>query len=346
MISNMHKIRYVQLILLVAISSVNSLVQAQTVFKIASIAPENSSWVMHMRKGAAEVEHRTEGRVKFKFYTGGVQGTDNQVRRKMRIGQLHGSTFTAGALRHFQPDIQIYGQPLVFNSWEEIKFVRQHMDEKLRALIEESGYVNFGIAGGGFAYIMSNRPVRNQNDMTGMKIWIPEGDIATYESSKALGIAPVTLPVTAVLTGLQTELVDTVMGPAVGAIVLQWHTAVKYITDLPIAYVYAMLVIDAKAFNLISVEDQLVVRKVMEDVYKVFDQEGTTKDKEAFQALLDDGLELVPVEASEAQEWTRRVSDSNRQIAKDIGLNPTLVDEMNCYLSAYRSNTSSADCAQ
>ena len=323
-----------------------SVAQAQTTFKLATIVPENSGWVVDMRKGAAEIDQRSEGRVKFKFYTGGVQGTDNQVRRKMRIGQLHGGAFTSGSLRHFQPDVELYGLPMVFNSWQEVTFVRQHMDDKLRALIEEAGYVNFGIAGGGFAYIMSNRPIGNLDNMEGMKIWIPEGDKTAYGASKALGIPAVTLPITDVLTGLQTDLVDTVMGPAVGAIVLQWHTVVKHITDMPIAYVYGMLVIDGKAFNRISAADQLVVREVMEAVYRGFDEEGKGKDREAFQALLDDGLKLVPVEASEAQEWKRLVIASNRQIANDGGFNVALLDEMDCYLAAYRTNSSDADCAR
>ncbi len=326
--------------------SLGSVVEAQTIFKIATVVPESSDWVMNMRKGAAEIFQRTEGRVKFKFYTGGVQGTDNQVRRKMRIGQLHGAAFTSGGLIDFQPDIQVYGAPMAFNSLEEVKFVRRHMDGKLRALFEQAGYVNFGIVGGGFAYIMSNNPVANMKDMEGIKIWIPEGDIASYETSRALGIAPVTLPISSVLTGLQTGLVDTVMGPAIGAIVLQWHTVVKYITDLPIAYIYAMLVIDGKAFNRISAADQSIVREVMEVIYRKFDEESAAKDREALQALLDDGLQLVAVEASEAEEWVRRVSASILQFAKDGGFNPALLDEMNCYLAAYRSNSSAAECTQ
>ena len=55
---------------------------AQTL-KVATIAPEGSSWMKDMRSGAKVIEEHTEGRVKFKFYGGGVQGNDKQVRRKM-----------------------------------------------------------------------------------------------------------------------------------------------------------------------------------------------------------------------------------------------------------------------
>ncbi len=57
-----------------------------------------------MRAGAVEIDERTSGRVKFKFYGGGVQGNDKQVLRKMRIGQLHGGAFTSNGLAELQKD--------------------------------------------------------------------------------------------------------------------------------------------------------------------------------------------------------------------------------------------------
>ena len=58
-------------------------VQAQT-FKIATLAPDGSSWMNEMRAAAKEINERTEGRVEFKFYPGGVMGNDSQILRRMR----------------------------------------------------------------------------------------------------------------------------------------------------------------------------------------------------------------------------------------------------------------------
>ncbi len=65
----------------------------------------------------------------------------------------------------------------------------------------------------GFAHIMSIRPIANLEDLQGLKVWVPDGDRISYEASKALGISPVTMPLTDVMTGLQTELIDTIMSP-------------------------------------------------------------------------------------------------------------------------------------
>lgn len=253
---------------------------AQTI-KIATLAPEGTPWMNAMRAGAAEIKERTDGRVKFKLYGGGVQGNDKQVLRKMRIGQLHGGAFTSNALGAFQKDAQLYALPMLFNNLEEVQYVRERMDHKLRELIEQAGYVNFGFAGGGFAHIMSKKTIANLDDMQGLKVWIPDSDVMSYGALRALGVSPVTMPLTDVLTGLQTELIDTVMGPPAATIVLQWNTAVSYITDLPLAYIFAMLIVEEKVFERLRPADQAIVREVMERVYQGFDQQSDADNKAA-----------------------------------------------------------------
>ena len=64
--------------------------------KIATLAPAGTTWMKEMKAGANLIAERTEGRVKLKFYPGGVMGNDQSVHRKIKIGQLHGGAFTPG----------------------------------------------------------------------------------------------------------------------------------------------------------------------------------------------------------------------------------------------------------
>ena len=311
---------------------------AQT-FKIATIAPEGSSWMKDMKSGAKAIEEHTDGRVKFKFYGGGVQGNDRQVQRKMRTGQLQGGAFTSGALNKFQKDADLFSMPMLFDSIDEARFVRTEMDAEVRQRLEDAGYVNFGFAGGGFAYMMSNKPLETLSDMKGQKVWIPEGDPIGFAALRALGIAPVIMPVTDVMTGLQTDLLDSVTVPPVGAVVFQWFTRLKYITELPLAYVYASLLIDNRAFSKLSEGDQAVVREVMEGIYRKFDRYGVADNQEALQALLDNGLELVSPDAVDVSEWRTIVNDSHRQMAIDGTFDIELLDRVQELIEYYRSDT-------
>ncbi|RPH98914.1 MAG: C4-dicarboxylate ABC transporter [Lysobacterales bacterium] len=311
--------------------------QAQTeTLKIATIAPEGSSWMQDMRAGAKAIEQHTDGRVRFKFYGGGVQGNDKQVQRKMRTGQLHGGAFTSGAMNQFQPEADLLSLPLLFESIEEARYVRERLEGEMRQKLEEAGFVNFGFAAAGFAYMMSNKPLRTLADLDGRKIWLPEGDAVGFAALRALGVAPVMMPVTDVMTGLQTELLDSVAVPPVGAVVFQWHTRLEFITDVPLAYVYAALLIDRKAFERIRPEDQQVVREVMEGIYRNFDRSGVDDDQEALQALLDSGLELVEPDPAEAAQWREIVNRSHRQLAENGQFDLALLERMQALIGEFR----------
>ncbi len=310
--------------------------QAQTL-KIASLAPEGSVWMVEMRAAAEEIERQTAGRVNFRFYGGGVQGNSNQVQRKIRIGQLHGATFTSGEMGGFSGVGEIFGLPMVFESADEVTHVRSKLDARVRQNLEDEGHVNFGFAGAGFAYLMSNSPVASLEDMSRQKTWLQEGNEAAYGAFQALGISPISMPLTDVLTGLQTELLDSVAMSPMGAVVLQLHTKLKFITDVPLSYAYGTLIIEAKYFSKLSPEDQALVRETMNQTYHKLDEASIVDDRAALQALLDSGLQMVSTDEEESSMWRRKVIESNRNLARDGVVNKAMMDEMLRLLTEYRA---------
>ena len=305
--------------------------------KIATIAPESSSWMKDMKAGARSIEQHTEGRVKFKFYGGGVQGNDKQVQRKMRTGQLHGGAFSSGGMNRFQKDADIFALPMMFRSIEEARYIRGEMEAEVRQRLEDAGYVNFGIAAAGFAYMMMNKPAQTLSDLKGRKVWVPEGDRVGFAALRELGVAPVVMPITDVMTGLQTELLDSVTAPPVGAVVFQWHTQLKYIADVPIAYVYGALLVDKRVFDKVSPEDQAVVREVMEGIYRKFDRYGVSDNEEAMQALLESGLEAVHAQEHEVEQWRETVAGSHRKLGGEGVFDLALYERIQSLLTEYRA---------
>jgi TRAP-type C4-dicarboxylate transport system substrate-binding protein len=141
-------------------------------------------------------------------------------------------------------------------------------------------------------------------------------------------LSPVVLPITDVLTGLQTGLLEYVATPPVGAVVLQWYTKVKYVTTVPFAYTVGMLVIDKRAFNRISADDQVIVREVLTEVYQVFEQRNRQDNLDAEQALRSSGLEFVEVDPRLIPAWREKTAASNRRMAEQGSFSVKLLDEM------------------
>lgn len=311
--------------------------------RIATVLPENTQWMREMRAAAADVEERTSGRVSFKFYSGGVQGNPNTVLRKIRIGQLHGGAFTPTDLQQVYADLNVYGLPFLFESAEEANYVRRFVDPTLSEGLEEAGFVSFGFASAGFAMIMSNVPVRSHEDLRGRKVWVPEGDLISYEAMNALDLSPVTLPVTDVLTGLQTGLIDIVAMPPAGALVLQWHTKVDYVTQMPIVYSMGLLAVDRRAFERLEADDRAAVREVMSTLYARWDVENQRDAEDALQALINSGIEPVEPAPGELERLQAVMRETNDAMADQGLFSAELLDEVRRHIEAYRSGPAAAD---
>jgi len=304
--------------------------------KIASVAPDGSHWMQQMRAGAEEIKTRTAGRVIVKFYPGGVMGNDSQVLRKVRANQLQGGAFASGGLAERYSGLNLYGIPLLFRSLAEVDAVRAKLDPKIAAGLEQAGFVTFGFVEGGFANLFSNEPIRTVSDMKRKKVWVPDGDQISFLAMQEIGLSPVTLPVTDVLTGLQTGLIEITFASPVVALVLQWHTKVKYITRLPVSYSYGVFAIEKEAFGRVSADDQKAVREVMTKALSGLDHEARAENERANETLLSAGLKPVEVGAADLDTWRHTIEGLYPQLRSRPDINAGLFDELQAILAEYR----------
>ena len=309
---------------------------AATTLKIATIAPDGTSWMQALRKGAEEIDQRTKGEVKFRFFPGGVMGNDKSVLRKARIGQLQGGVIVSGGLAEAYPDVALYNIPFIFHNYQEVDAVRPRLDPVLQKGLEEHGFVSFGFSEGGFAYLMSNQPVRSLDDLKGRKVWVPEDDRISRIAIESVGVAPIPLPLTDVLPSLQTGLIDTIAGSPVGVIALQWQPQVKYLVDEPLVYLYATMAIDRKAFERISPTDQTVVREVMSDVFHRLDQQNRKDDAAAREALKKQGIKFVTPTPDSLKRENEIRAEVERRLLQQRVLTPELMQQLKQLLAQQR----------
>lgn len=310
--------------------------------KLATLAPERSGWVQDMRKGAKEIKERTDGRVNVKLYVGGSQGNSEQVLRAIRTKRLHGGAFTPTDLQDRYADVNIYGLPFLFESAAEVDYVREQLDDTLLQGLEEAGFISFGFTNGGFAYLMSNEPVRGLDDLRGKRVWVPEGDTISYAAMDALELSPVTLPITDVMTGLQTGLIDIVAFPPSGTLALQWHTRIKYVTEMPILFSMGLMVIDAKAFGRLPEQDQRIVREVMGAMYAEFSRREPEENRNAKEALLNSGVQSVMPDEGEVEKIRKVMEKTNRELGAKGMFSLELYDEMVRHIEDYRNQQADA----
>lgn len=298
-------------LLIAVLCVVASLAQAQS-FKVATLAPEGSSWLREMRAAADEVKQRTEGRVEFRYYPGGVMGDDATVMRKIRLGQLQGGALTASELSLVYPDAVVYGLPFLFENQTQIAGVRTEVDSLLKAGIRDKGFEVLSISGVGFAYMMSSKPLQSIEHLRAGKVWVPNNDKISANTFASGGVSPIPLPLSDVFTSLQTGMIDIVGNTPAGTIALQWHTRVKHLFDAPLAYVIGYVVLDNRAFGRLNEADRAIVLEAFGKASERIDAENHRADESAMAALKAEGIQVFTPDADELARW-REIGLSVRQ---------------------------------
>jgi len=304
--------------------------------KIATVAPEGSAWMNAMRAGAKEIKTRTNGRVRVKFYGGGVMGNEASVTRKIRIGQLHGGAFTSGGLSRIYDGMAIYSTPFIFDNAKEAAYVREQMDAILFAGLKEKGFIGLGMAQGGFGKLMSANKMQSLDDLKGKKLWVPEDDDLSFDLMRGLGLSPVKLPLTDVLTGLQTQLLEIVGSSAIGAIALQWHTKIKYVLDQPLVFIYGTLVVDQRYFGKLSDSDQEIVKEVFGEIYKKIDAENYIDNEKAEQALRDNGVSFEAGDPAEVANIVAQVREQTVKFVKEGKIDSELYAQVQKHIQDFK----------
>ncbi len=309
---------------------------AETVFKIATISPDGTAWMQRLRAAGEETARATAGRVQLKFYPGGVMGSDEAVLRKMRIGQLQGGAVTGGSLGGIDPAARLYGLPLLFDSFAEVDYVRARMDQPIIASLARNGLVSFGLADGGFAYVLSAEPVRSLDDLRNRRVWIPSNDAVSRALFDAARITPVSLPLSDVLTGLQTGLIDTIGASPVGAIALQWYSRAKYLTDTPLFYLFGTLVIERKAFEKISQPDQQAVRAALGRALQDLDRQNRADHEKARAALARNGIGFLPIAPDKLAQLSEVARAARDQLVRERTVPAELMNTLQQHLADFR----------
>lgn len=305
------------------------------VIKIATLSPDGTTWMKKMRAAAKEITLQTSNRVKIKFYPGGVMGNENSILRKIRINQLQGAAVSSGALVRYYKDASIYAMPFLFNSHEEALYVRNKMDKLIIKGIEKGGLISFGFAESGFAYILSNSPVKEVAELRKLKTWIPDSESAR-QAATAFKFKPIPLPFSDVLAALQTSLVNTIASSPIAAIALQWHSQVKYLTEMPLLYGSATLVISKRGMKKIKAPDQKIVKSIMSRTFKEIDQQNQKDNIAALAALKTQGITFIKPNAQQLAEWKDLAQKGNADMVAKGFNSKKMYNLINKYISEYQ----------
>jgi len=275
--------------------------RAKVVIKMAALAPRGSYVISIMDEFSKEMRRETNNEVDFKIYSGGVQGDESDVLRKIRLKQLHGGIFVGFALGRIAPPVRVTEIPFVFRNSGEISYVRGKLEDTMNKYFEEAGYVVIGWHDIGFVYLFSKQPLTSIDVLRKQKVWVWGDDPMMTAAYKAIGVSPIPLSVTDVLTSLSTKLIDTAPITPFGAIALRWYTRFKYMNDLPGANGIAAVVVTKDIWNKISPESQKKIKELGRSYSLRLTKAGIESNRKSIGVLKKAGISIVSFKESQKE---------------------------------------------
>ncbi len=312
----------------------------QHTIKFATVAPEGSTWMNIMREYDEAVRDESGGRLRFKIYGGSSQGEDNVVLRKIRLGQLHSAGFTGVGLGEIAPKVRILDAPFLFRNYKEVDHLYETLGKEFKKTFEENDYVLLGWAEVGFVYVFTNTPVRTLDDLSGVRMWMWEGDPVAEATFKALNINAIPLSVIDVLTSLQTGLIDGAYTSPLAAIALQWFTRVKYMMGVPIADASGAVVISKKKFDLLPEDLQEILLRNGRKYMRMLTERSREENASSIKTLEKNGIQITDISSPRILKAYNDAGQNARQSLVGELYDQAFLDRIEKILADYRAQHS------
>jgi TRAP-type C4-dicarboxylate transport system substrate-binding protein len=261
--------------------------------KIATLAPEGSLWMTLFHAWGKTVEEHTAGKLKVKFYAGGVAGDERDAVRKMRLGQINGAAVTAIGLGLIQSEVRVLELPMLIASYEELDFVRTKLDSEIRKKFEDKGYVLLFWGDVGPIHVFSNVQIKSKADLAQTKLWGWVDDPIIRKLFEQLGVNAVPLGVPDVLPSLQTGLINACYGSPLSTLALQWYTKVKYMTSMHLTQAIGATVMVKKEYEKLGPEVQKILMADSKDTEAKVLKQIRDENAKSLQAMKANGLQVV-----------------------------------------------------
>lgn len=306
--------------------------------KLATLVPEGSIWDKALREMGDQWKRETQGRVDLRIYAGGVAGSESDILRKMRIGQLGAAALSVAGLEDIDPAFAVLSMPLFYDSFEEYVYVLDGLSEVLESKLEAKGYVLLHWGHGGWVRFFSREPIRGMPDLRRQKIFVTAGADRMFALWKDNGFKPVALAPTDIMTGFQTGMIDVVATTPLAALSLQWFRQANFMQEVGLAPLAGATVVNRRDWDRIDAADRqrlLASARALEKSQRI---EIPKQDRIAVDEMAKRGLTVVPGDPS--AEWNDTASRLAASMRGDF-VPRELYDRATALRSEFRSKSRS-----
>lgn len=279
--------------------------------KLASVAPEASPWGSALNRMAAEWSRISGGRVRVRVYHNAIAGTEADVIRKMRIGQLQAAVLTSAGMKLVVPEVFSVSVPFMIGSEEELEYVMERIEPELNELFEENRLHVLAWSRAGWVHFFSKQSVTYPDDLKRQRLAADPNDQELQQAFRIMGYRPIPMPQPELLTSLNSGMVDAFYTSPLVAAGFQWFGLAPYMLDLKVAPFLGAIVITDAAWRRIpaAIKDDLLRSAHL--VAAQIEREVQELEAQALETMQRFGLTVQHVTPEIAAVWQEDVQRHN-----------------------------------
>ena len=311
---------------------------AEIKVKLGTLAPKDSSPHQNLKVMAEAWRGAPGGGVAVTIYTDGVLGGENDMVRRMRIGQIQAGMLSGIGLAQIDDSVTaLQTMPLIYKTLDEVDYIREKLRAKLEKKFADKGFIVLFWTDAGWVKCFSRKPVVMPDDLRQQKFFVWAGDSKARDIIKAAGFQPIPLEMTDIPQGLQTGLIDAVPCPPFFALAGQFYGQAPHMLDMNWSPLAGALVITKKAWNNIPPATQQALRVVAEKAGNDIRVQARKEMDESVAAMQKHGLQVHKMTPEAEAAWHKVAQDALPKIRGTL-VPSDMFDEVQQLLAEYRAS--------
>ena len=286
--------------------------------KVASAAPESSPWGEALNRIAAEWQEISGGEVTLQVFHNAIAGEEEDVVRKMRIGQIDAGIFTTIGLAEIASEVKTISTPFLIRSNEEFEYVFEQVQGSFADAIEQRRFQVLGWSKAGWVRFFADEPIRIPEDLMEITLAGAGSDPELLRAFRVMGFQITPVGSTEVLTSLNSGMINAIYSSPISAAGFQWFSQAQNMLSVKIAPFIGGFVTTQRAWR--RVPDDMKPR-LLESVDKMvqrLDNDMLRLEQEAIETMQSYGLNIIEPTESERERWFELLDDNTDQLVGEV----------------------------
>jgi tripartite ATP-independent transporter DctP family solute receptor len=252
------------------------------------------------------VEERTNGAIRVDIYPAAQLGDARTIVEGVQMGTIEMADIENGPMGRFVPEAMLWDLPFIFRDIDHAHNVLDgDVGKYVQKKYDDVGIRHLAYNDGGFRYFTNNvRPIRNMDDLQGLKIRVMESKVM-IDTINAFGASAVPMAFGELYTALQQGVVDGQENPMNLIYSQRFYEVQKYLSLSGHFYYPRQYITNLNWFNNLSEEHQKIIAEAAKEACDIQREELAKYEIEMKKVLQEKGMEINEVDKTKFIETSQ-----------------------------------------